>query len=199
MVLSAILQTAWAVNMLGKSSWDYPLTTWVEAFGGVRSYWHPLCPVLPQHRKPLDLFSFSPPINQEGEKTTPTSFKLVINQLSVEELAAFNSFSAIKACCGNLSKCWDDLSLHVLDPICYEAACSQSYGLIGLLSDAQDVQAIVYSGASMTITANRSDFISYKPMGGQVLKGITKGAAIAGVGVVHWQVEVNGQVVDLKI
>jgi hypothetical protein len=51
----------------------------------------------------------------------------------------------------------------------------------------------------MTITAHRSDFISYKPMGGQVLKGITKGAQIAGIGVVHWQVEINGQAVDLKI
>ena len=36
-------------------------------------------------------------------------------------------------------------------------------------------------------------------MGGHVLKGITQGAAIAGVGMVHWQVEVNGRVVDLKL
>jgi hypothetical protein len=95
MVLSAILQTAWATSMSGKTTWTYPLTTWVDALGGVRGLKHPLCPVLPQHRKPPDPFSFSPPIDGEGEASLET--KPIINQLSVEELAAFSAFEALSA------------------------------------------------------------------------------------------------------
>ena len=109
----------------------------------------------------------------------------------------FNSFDANLVSSGLPTECWDDISLHVHDPVCFTAA--QSFGQIGLLSDASDVQAVVDTGASMTITSQRSDFISYQSMGGHVLKGITQGAAIAGVGMVHWQVEVNGRVVDLKL
>ena len=59
--------------------------------------------------------------------------------------------------------------------------------------------AIVDTGASMCVPPHRDDFITYTPETGRVLKGLTKGVTIQGVGVVRWNVEVNGKVVELKL
>ena len=74
-----------------------------------------------------------------------------------------------------------------------------SFGSVGLLSQSEDLFAIVDTGASMSVTAHRSDFIDYEPQADKVLKGLSAGASIAGIGTVLWQTEVNGRKHDLKL
>lgn len=102
MVLSAILQTAWATNWFGTMTWIYPLTPWVDVLGNM------LAPPLPTPKKPPDP---STPIAEEGERWG-------INQLSVEEFAAFSYFAMIP-------KNWDDgLNQHIKNMHCYATSCS---------------------------------------------------------------------------
>ena len=200
MVLTAILQLASAEAMSGMCLnlfTDFQPTTWVDAFGGVRNLHHPYCPVPLRHRVPPDPV-FIPPMDGEGKgplDATTQDPTPIINQLSEEELAAFMDFDVKST---DPWHRWDDLPLHVQDPACF-VACSESFGPIGLLSDAPEVQAYVDSCASLTVTPHRGDFIEYKPMGGKVLQGLVAGANIAGIGIIHWQVEASGKIVDLKI
>lgn len=83
---------------------------------------------------------------------------------------------------------------------CYLSRWPFSFGPIGLLSDAgPEMSAIVDTGASLCVTPNRSDFTSYEPVSGRVLKGLTKGATVQGVGHVLWKIEVNGTIVQLTL
>ena len=86
---------------------------------------------------------------------------------------------------------------------CLHCCLSQwpsSFGPLGLLDNAApEFTAIVDTGASMAVTPFASDFISLQPVSGRVLKGLTKGTAIAGVGIVCWKVEVAGKIVELRL
>jgi hypothetical protein len=60
-------------------------------------------------------------------------------------------------------------------------------------------KAVVDSGASLTISAFRDDFIHYEKKEGLVIHGLTKGAPILGIGIVVWHVEVGDKIVPIKI
>jgi hypothetical protein len=83
-----------------------------------------------------------------------------------------------------------------------------SFGPLGLLADdvgsskadSNLIQAVVDTGASMTITFCRDDFISYKPLKGKhVVGGLAHGSPVVGTGIVEWHVEVNDVVVPIKL
>jgi len=83
---------------------------------------------------------------------------------------------------------------------CWLSDIVPSYGPLGLI--AQQVNewvAIVDTGASITISPYKDDFIEYEELDGQVVDGLVAGAKIAGEGLVHWQVEVGGKVLNLKL
>ena len=99
---------------------------------------------------------------------------------------------------------WSDLANHV-------TACNfgaVSFGPLGLFSSEgasaaegadQLGKAVVDTGASLTISAFRDDFIYYKKKEGLVIHGLTKGAPIMGIGVVLWHMEVGDTIVPVKI
>ena len=75
-----------------------------------------------------------------------------------------------------------------------------SFGPLGLLSDASpDASAIVDTGASMCVTPHAGDFVSYKPVSGKVLKGLTRGTTVQGIGLVSWKIEIGGKIIELKL
>ena len=55
------------------------------------------------------------------------------------------------------------------------------------------------TGASITVTPNRADFVSYTPQTGCVIQGMEKGSNIAGTGIVKWLIEVDGGTIELKL
>jgi len=92
---------------------------------------------------------------------------------------------------------WDDLPIHMSGLTCCHTS---SFGPLGLLSGADDIQkAVVDTGASLTVTSYREDFVTYEPKEGLVINGLTKGASIAGVGMVEWHVEVGNTVLPIKL
>ena len=109
------------------------------------------------------------------------------------------------SCNDPLFNSWQDLCTHVSDGwwntlCCWMTQPTASFGPLGLLADAFDnTTAIVDTGASMCVSPFIDDFVHYQPESGRVLKGLTKGVTIAGVGVVRWNVEVNGKLVELKL
>ena len=105
----------------------------------------------------------------------------------------------------------DDLNERSFGPLAFMAKAvhyfawsmiddNPSFGPLGLLADELHQKAIVDTGASLTISPHREDFVEYQEVGaGRVIKGLKAGAQVVGTGVVHWQAEVNGKVVDLKL
>ena len=186
MVLSAVLQTSWSADV--DKTLNIPPTTWVDTLGGVRSLQHhwTTYPDLPRKRKPPIIH---PTIDGEGQK----KLKPVINQLSVKGLAGLKNIGATRAMATTLPKpnpstIWSDTNQLVGSLACCVIR-RHSFGLIGLLADNVEVQAVVDTGASMTVTSYRDDFITYAPLNGRVLKEWNAGANIPETGLVHWQVE----------
>ena len=197
MVLSAIMLSMATVSLAGLVPPGSPPVTWVEAVGDVRSLWHP---VLPRKRKPPD-----PPLVGEGMELLCSCFKQMRSQLllpdddpilSEEEAAAFDSLKFITGCSGPMLQAlesWDDLFTHV------ECHTASSFGPLGLLAKEDDGTAIVDTGASLTITPFKADFLTYEPQSGKVIKGLAQGSAIAGVGTIAWLIEVGGEAVEVKL
>ena len=69
-----------------------------------------------------------------------------------------------------------------------------SFGLIGLLSALSLFQAVVDTGASLSVSPYQADFIDYQEHSGTLMKGLASSAAIAGRGMLEWHVEVGGKV-----
>ena len=208
MILSAVMMSMWSVAMAGPLSKLAPIT-WVEAVAPLRG----LDPVLPPLRRPPDP---AMPPSTAGEGDEP-----VINQLSdadLKELWEIDNLLAhdnplgldnlhdpddppdpgpfCRPCdTSSVSDC-DTPSVSDLKAF---AAGAQSFGHIGLLSAQSMAEAIVDSGASMTVTPHRSDFVSYQPATGEVLKGLSAGCSIAGRGLVHWRLEVGSTTIDIKL
>ena len=134
------------------------------------------------------------------------------------------------SCCGSQEEClnWEDLAAHIafqprqevkdgellqnsFGPFAFLAHAvhqmtwtvfdnNPSFGPLGLLATDLNVKAIVDTGASLTISPNREDFVEYTEVGpGKVINGLKAGASVAGTGIVHWQTEVGGRVIDLKL
>jgi hypothetical protein len=83
---------------------------------------------------------------------------------------------------------------------CWVSSLIPSYGSLGLIAEqVEEWVAIVDTGASITITPYKQDFIEYKEVQGQVVDGLVAGSQITGEGIVHWQVEVEGKIVNLKL
>jgi hypothetical protein len=77
---------------------------------------------------------------------------------------------------------------------------SASFGPLGLLATSGHGDlAIVDTGASFSVSPFKSDFSSYEEVSGQVLKGLTKGTTVAGVGLINWKIEVDGKALELKL
>ena len=92
---------------------------------------------------------------------------------------------------------WSDFPTHV--EACFHCV-AESFGPIGLLSaSSADMTAIVDTGASLCVSPFKEDFVNYEPLTGTVIKGLSKGAAIAGRGTLVWNVDVGGTVVELKL
>ncbi len=98
-----------------------------------------------------------------------------------------------------------DLSEHVSSTwlstaLCFLCNWPASFGTLGLLAHTgPESFAIVDTGASMCVTSNRDDFLTYTDATGRVLHGLTKGVAIKGSGIVNWKIEINGKVIELKL
>ena len=136
-----------------------------------------------------------------------------INQLSEEDMADGDfkcCFGCQDVCCPCCTETqveidwndWDDLlKEHVTqNPVwCFLSGWRTTFGPLGMLADQSIIQAIVDTGASMTISPYRTEFVEYTPQTGKVLKGIGKGLPIAGVGIIHWKLEVGTKVIDLKL
>ena len=179
--------------------------TAVEVVGGVRGLLE-VVPVLPALKKPPD-----PTLDGEGRKLWLERQKVKVNQVkeqkldeTMEALEKDEEWKHFKISTGcsklvtTASEHWEDLEKHVLS--CNLGSFTTSFGPIGLMADSTDkFEAIVDTGASVTITPCREDFITYEKQDGLVVNGLTKGAAIAGIGLVEWLVEVNGTTVSLKL
>ena len=105
-------------------------------------------------------------------------------------------------------KCDQDVDLGIpyspnqdYDVSCYMATTPHSdpFGNVGLLAVEDASTAVVDTGASITITPNREDFLGYEEEKGTVLKGIVKGSSIAGRGTVLWETEVDGKKLELHL
>ena len=198
----------------------HPPVTWVEAFGGVRNLLGCLpftLPPPPEHPPwlsdppPTPVPSAppsvpDPPMDGEGDEEP-----VVVNPLKCPCPADLDELLCCQFVSGSslpdeasLHK-WHDLSEHVSDNWwkslhCLVSRWPTSFGPLGLLAgDCEELFAIVDTGASVCVTPHRDDFITYSAETGHVLKGLTKGVSIAGVGVVQWNVEVNGKLVELKL
>ena len=100
---------------------------------------------------------------------------------------------------------WADVSRHVGNTSwkCLLHKFTRSFGALGLLASSEDQSgagfAIVDTGASLTITPYREDFVTYQEVKGQVLKGLSAGAKVQGVGMIHWKMEVEDKLVDIRL
>jgi hypothetical protein len=203
MVLSAVMMSMWSVAM-ARPVPVVPPVPWVEIVKNMRvSGTHP---VKAEPRKPPDPppQAASPSVDGEGEKVA--SGERVVNQLSEEEaahLAGFDVLTGVPFCmtCDQ----WADVGNHVgkapLKGLLHQVV--RSFGALGLLASSKDPScvgtAIVDTGASLTVTPHREDFVSHQEVKGQVLKGLSSGAQVEGVGTVHWKLEVGNKLVDLHL
>ena len=117
--------------------------------------------------------------------------------LENDEWSAFRIATGCSAAvCQTLHE-WTDFPSHVSANV---HCVPESFGPIGLLSAlSSDMTAIVDTGASLCVSPHREDFVSYEPMSGTVIKGLSKGANIAGRGIVVWNVDVGGTMLELKL
>jgi len=201
MVLSAILLTMHAVAMHGHSLALFS-TLWLAPTSVERV----TVPHTPSPRPPPDPDPPAPDapssptvVAQEGEadgvKRRPEESE------DPTEASSWESFKIITGCTMAAVQAfdlWNDLGLHVQE--CLLSCHHPSFGPIGLLADDEPPTAIVDTGASLTITHCKDDFVTYQPTsGGKVLKGLVAGAPVDGVGVVEWIVEVGNKTVSLKL
>ena len=213
MVLSSVMILMSRVGPVRPPS--QPPVTFVEAAGEVRS----LMGLLPMglHRPPpkpnpptLSRHGQVSAADGEGNEVNECTCGCVVNHLqclSPDELSELLSTDFICNPCdsslldhasGSLDdhvalSWWDCLS-------CCLSRLPTSFGSMGLLAgDGADTSAIVDTGASMAVTPFREDFTTFTEVQGRVLKGLTKGTAVKGTGIVNWKTEVGGKVVELKL
>ena len=201
MVLSAVMLSMNSVAMAGQMPHSPPVT-WVESVGWVRGLLDEPLPMLGPVRPPkCKSWLIDRSIVEEGKEADADEVKQKSNQetaLSKEAEDAWQSFKIVTGCTSTLVQAlerWDDLSEHV----CCLSSCAPSFGPLGLLAKSDEFTAIVDTGASLTVSPHRDDFVTYTPHQGSVVKGLAKGSQIAGIGVVCWLVEVEGKTVELKI
>ena len=213
MVLSAVMLLMSRVGMTFTPL--APPVTFVEAWGGVRSLHASLPFTLPPPPEPPPSLSPVPSpdpassIDGEGDEEPNGS----VNQLKCLAPAELDELLCCQFIAGSsvptndpLLHTWTDLSTHVSDSWWKSLVCclcrwpTTSFGPLGLLAGLDDdLIAIVDTGASLCVTPFRDDFETYSPETGRVLKGLTQGVTIAGTGVVRWNIEVDGKVVELKL
>jgi hypothetical protein len=222
MVLSSIMILMSRVGLQPVVALSPPVT-WVEAFGGVRSLHGSLPFTLPPPPKPPDpeplapfpsLFDPSPldsAVVEEGNEIV--SCGCCVPNLQCPDVSALDEVLECSFTCGLSASAASHLLLDPLADISQHVTCSWwfhlqcclsqwplSFGPLGLLAaEGPDVSAIVDTGASMCLTFDKADFISYQPLTGKVIKGLTKGVEVQGVGIVSWTVEVNGNPLNLKL
>ena len=214
MVLSAVMMSSWSVAMAGHVTLAPPVT-WIEAGAGVRGLEHPWAPFLTKPRKPPD--PSVPSRAGEGEEADQPMMDEdpagAVNPLSEADAREFGDFKIERcSCVGPETGChcqecktpdpspdlWDDWSTHAQH--CFISTARASFGPIGLMAVADKMEAIVDTGASICVTPFAEDFDSLElESGSQVLKGLSKGCAIKGRGIVHWRLEVGGKTVLLKL
>ena len=213
MVLTAVMMSSWSVAMAGPVFLAPPVT-WVEAGAGVRGLVHPWAPFLTKPRKPPD--PSVPSRAGEGEEAEdPLSNDSAggVNPLSEADVKEIENFRIERGPCVeqetgcHCEECkavnpspslWDDLSKHV--QCCFISPVMESFGPIGLMDVKDKMEAIVDTGASICVTPFADDFESLEMDSGKhVLKGLSKGCAIKGRGIVHWKLEVGGKTVVLKL
>ena len=143
---------------------------------------------LPTKRIPPDPDQIT---NEEGRKANGINWSLDPNledEWKEFEIIPCRGVSTATECLDTFTGCVE----------CFQA-CAESFGQIGLLSQAEIVQAIVDTGASITLTLYESDFIEYTAVKDKVVKGLAAGLTIKGIGTVQYHVEVNGKTVQLKL
>ena len=201
MVLSAVMMSMWSVAMAGPVPLVPPVT-WVEAFGRVRALDYPPLRVTKPPRKPPDPrpFALHPSVNGEGEGAVAEK---IVNPLSAEdaaEVAGFDVLTGVPFClpCDQWADAGDHVGNAPLMGLVHQF--TRTFGTLGLLAAAPGTgTAIVDTGASLTITPHREDFVAYEPVEGQVLKGLSAGATVQGRGIVHWKLEVGDKLVDIHL
>ena len=209
LVFSAVMQTAYAAAIAGPVP-PLPPVSWVVAVGGVRGLLSPgacwwLGPPLPPKRKPPD-----PLLDGEGRCSTVSD--VGVNQVGGQESTVGGQCSLVstvgvddfKIVSGfalpllDVLHKWDDLHNHVLQ--CCLSSFAPSFGPLGLLATSADsLHVICDTGASLTVSHCREDFITYEEQSGLVLHGLTEGTPIKGVGIVEWLVECGSQTISLKL
>ena len=193
MVLSAIMMSMWSVAMAGHLR-PPTLVTWTTAWQGPLGI---LDPALPPPTKPPDP---DPPLDGEGD--TDKNGANPVEDPYPEDMAELQDFdisvgSHSCSCCSTCAD-WSDFEMHAAR--CYVALWYSSFSPLALLSREDDMKALIDSCASVTVTPHRDDFVEYEDVGdGKVLKGITAGAQIKGRGMVQWNVEVNGKMIQVKV
>ena len=186
-----------------------PPVTWVEALGHVRNLHSSLPFTLPPPPEPPP-FQLSTAGDGEGDPDLKCACGC-INPLQCLSTSDVDDFLTCQFIHGseldnhpNVTAP-DDLALHMATSwydclTCCLSRWPTSYGPLGLLSTTgPDFAAILDTGASMTVTPFKTDFVSYEPVTGRVLKGLTKGTNVEGVGIVNWKIDVGGTVVELKL
>ena len=206
MVLSAVLQTAWAASRFGvgvNPAAALPPTTWVEAWGSVCA----LDPPPSYPRVPPDPQAASDAMEREKQAIWQRLFNRLQTQAEAPSVStcvsqdaaeddAWKSFRIVPGCGSVLQALtqWDDLANHVCN--------LTAFGPLGLMATEQDTDlstAIVDTGASICVTPHKKDFVDYTSQSGNVMQGLLAGASIAGRGLVVWCVEVGGKLVQLKL
>ena len=124
-------------------------------------------------------------LQQDSKQAKPLTASEAAEMDDIDNLFTFHQQN--KSCCPCATKCF----VHTF---------TQSFGPIGLLAGDMGIpSAVVDTGASMTITPYKSDFISYETLDDKVVEGLAKGSQIVGMGMIHWRIEVDGRTVDLKL
>ena len=118
----------------------------------------------------------------------------------IDDEGGWDSFKMTTNCCFKLLNAMENYSnLHEHVLLCNTGSVP-SFGPLGLLATGeQNVEAIVDTGASLTITPFLSDFITYEKQTGLVVNGLSKGATVAGIGMIEWLVEIGDKTVSLKL
>ena len=137
--------------------------------------------------------------DEQSNGTLPTEEETLtcgslLTEEDMDDFSAFSFVTGISAVAARAMDEWNDLPTHV----CMLAE-GESFGPLAMLSAEDDLRAIVDTGASLTVTPFREDFVEWTPTTGKVIKGLTAGAEVAGVGIVSWNIEVGGTTVELKL